>query len=386
MLKKCIAFAVVFAVVAGVAFAQITFGGQLQEGMDLFTGTNVKDDDVNMGGNYHSDGPYHAAQFSVLFGDGVAGGRLVWVLSKQAMWGWMQWRPNQFFRVKIGSDFDGEGGFAQIVGWGFTGEAKNSVAAVNDYAGGGLAMSYRNYGLNYGAYDGYVDSNKMFHLMLSFFPHDLVSINVLSRDMHEATEISERLAALQIYSTIKLEEVGMIRFAAVGNGGLAKDQPDGADIGSLHLAFYSNELAQGLAFEVGGKFNLPHLNTPDTFSAINVGFGVNLTATDPFNLKIRAGSMFGGQKDGEALEKVGFSVGLLPSYKLPKMTIFLHAGFGLEQEDKDADAAYDWFINPYVWVPMGGMRMWVGLQILDQHAIQDGRLKWCIPFGFNFYF
>jgi len=386
MLKKCIAFAVVFAVAAGVAFAQITFGGQLQEGMDLFSGTNVKDDDVNMGGNYHSDGPYHQAQFSVLFGDGTAGGRIVWVTSKQAMWGWMQWRPSQFFRVKIGSDFDGEGGFAQIVGWGFTGEAKNSVAAVNDYAGGGLAMSYRNSGLNYGAYDGYVDSNKMFHLMLSFFPTDLISINVLTRDIHEAKEASERLSKLQIYSNIKLEEIGTIRFAAVGNGGLMKDAADGADIGTLHLAFFSNEIVQGLAFEVGGQYNLPHLNTPDTFSAIRVGLGVNLTSTDPFNLKVRVGSMFGGQTKGKDIEKVGLSVGLLPSYKLPKMTIFLHVGFGLEQENKDADAAYDWFVNPYVWVPMGGMRMWVGVQILDQHSIQDGRIKWCIPFGFNFYF
>jgi hypothetical protein len=385
MLKKCIAFAVVFAVAAGAAFAQITFGGQLQEGMDLFSGTNVKDDDVNMGGHYYSEGPYHEAKFSVLFGDGTAGGRLVWMLDEQVMWGWMQWRPNQYFRVKVGADFDGEGGFPQIIGWGFTGEAKNSVAAVNDY-GGGLYMQYRNSGLNYGGYDGYPAGDKMFHLMLSFFPHDLVSINVLTRDIDQAKEVSERLASLQIYSNIKLEEVGTIRFAAVGNGGLKKDAADGADIGTLHLAFFSNEIVQGLAFEIGGQYNLPHLNTPDTFSAIRIGLGVNLTSTDPFNLKFRAGSMFGGQAKGKDVEKVGFSVGLLPSYKLPKMTIFLHAGFGLEQDNKDADAVYEWFINPYVWVPMGGMRMWVGLQIIDQHSIQDGRIKWCVPFGFNFYF
>jgi hypothetical protein len=35
---------------------------------------------------------------------------------------------------------------------------------------------------------------------------------------------------------------------------------------------------------------------------------------------------------------------------------------------------------------MGGMRMWIGLQIVDQSAVQDGKFNWTIPFGFNFYF
>jgi hypothetical protein len=386
MLKKCVVIMAVLALVAGAAFAQITFGGQLQEGMDLASGNNVNDDPVNIGGHYYPEGPYHEAKFSVLFGDGKAGGRLVWMLDEQVMWGWMQWRPSEFFRVKIGSDYDGEGGFPQIAGWGFTGEAKNSVSAVNDY-GGGLYMQYRNSGINYGGYDGYPSSDKMVHLQLSIFPIDMMQVNLLFRDIDIAKEASERLATAQIYMSYRIEEVGTIRFAAVGNGGLAKDQDDGADIGTLHLAFYSNEIVQGLAFELGGQYNLPHLNASDTFAAIRVGGAINITSlTDPFNLKIRGGTMFGGQNKGVDIEKFGFSVGLLPSYKLPKLTIFLHGGFGMEQDNKDADATYSWFVNPYIWVPMGGMRMWIGLQIVDQSAVQDGRFNWTIPFGFNFYF
>jgi len=377
MLKKCIAFAVIFAVVAGAAFAQITFGGQLQEGMTLFSGNNVKDADVNMGGTYNAT--YHEAKYSVLFGDGTAGGRLV-LYGKGGFWGWMQWRPNQFFRVKIGSDGDGEGGFAQIVGWGFTGEAKNSVSAVNDYDGS-LPMKYRHAGLNYGAYDG--DAN--FNVQFTVFPTDLIAVNFLFRDFDKATEISERFATMQLYTSIKLEEIGTIRFAAVGEGGLAKDAKDGDHIGKLHLAFYSNELAQGLAFEVGAQFGLPYKNQSDSFDPITAGFGVNLTSTDPFNLKVRGGISFGGKKEGDDLDTTGFSIGLLPSYKLPKLTIFFHAGIGMNLI-KDKDAEYGWFINPYIWVPMGGMRMWVGVQIIDAHAAQDGQFNWNIPFGFNFYF
>ena len=397
MLKKCIVIMVMFALVAGAAFGQITFGGQLQEGMDLFSGTNVNDDNVFMGGHYYPEGPYHEAKFSVLFGDGTAGGRLVWMLDEQVMWGWMQWRPNQYFRVKIGSDYDGEGGFPQIIGWGFTGEAKNSVAAVNDYAGG-LYMQYRNSGLNYGGFDGYPASDKMFHLQFSIFPIDMLQVNFLFRDIdkpqsaEDGEDITTKLANMQIYASYRIEQVGTIRFAAVGKGGFARhvdsggSSKDGDGRATFHLAFYSNEIVQGLAFELGGQLDAKHRNT-DATDPIRIGGGFNLTATDPFNMKLRFGTMFGGKTaTGDDIEKTGFSIGLLPSFKLPKMTIFFHAGLGIEQENKDADSVYEWFINPYVWVPMGGMRMWVGLQIIDQHSVQDGQFKWVIPCGFNFYF
>jgi hypothetical protein len=387
MLKKCVVIMVLFALVTGSAFAQMTLGGQLQEGITLLSGTNVNDDDVMMGAGYKSDdGPYHEAKLSVLFGDGTAGGRLV-MNAKGSFWGWMQWRPNQFFRVKIGTDGDGEGGFPQIVGWGFTGEAKNSVAAVNDWGGGGNAMSFRNAGINYGAFDG----ASSFNLGLFLYPTDLINVTFLVRGITDNTdntggEISSKLAKAEIFSSFKLEEIGTIRFAAVGDGGFAKDADDGTKLAHFFLAFYSNEIVQGLAFEVGGRYGLPYLNT-DQQEAISVALGVNLTSTDPFNFKLRTNINFGEKgKDGKDTETVQWGIGILPSYKLPKMTIFFHAGVGLEVK-KDADEpTYDWFINPYIWVPMGGMRMWVGVQILDQHVVQDGQFKWNIPFGFNFYF
>ena len=396
MLKKCVAFAVVFAVVAGAAFAQVTFGGQLQTSAVFLGGDNVKDSDVNMGGAYN--GTYTNAKFTALIGDGTAGGRIV--LDKldagTRFWGWMQWRPSQFFRIKVGRDEDGDsviGGFPQIIGWGFTGEAKNA-AAVSDYNGSG-AMQYRNSGLNYGAFD----NAGGFSLGLSFFPIDMLTVSLLFKaNFDEEVEVSKRLATMHVVAGYKIEEVGMIRFAWVGLGGLAKkydeetgkgSAKDGDGIGALHLAFYSNEIVQGLAFEAGVNLDLPHLNESDTYGATRVAGGINLTATDPFNLKVRFGSMFGGQTKGEAVEKTGFSIGLLPSYKLPKMTVFFHVGFGVEQENADADPVTNWFINPYVWVPMGGMRMWVGLQIVDdgKRSSDDAQqLSWRIPFGFNFYF
>jgi len=392
MLKKCIVVMVLFAMVAGAAFAQVTFGGQLQEGMTLFSGDNVmrvgnpdtdsKYANVNMGGTYNST--YHEAKYSALFGDGTAGGRLV-LYGKGGFWGWMQWRASQSFRVKIGSDGDGEGGFAQIVGWGFTGEAKNSVAAVNDYDGG-LYHKYRHAGLTYGGYDG--DAN--FNVQFTYFPTDLIAVNFLFKKFDTSEDITTKLANMQIYSSIVLEEIGTVRVAAEGLGGFAKHEAeggtakDGDGLVKFHLAFYSSDLVQGLAFEVGTSIDAKHRNV-DTYDPITLGAGINLTSTDPFNLKVRAGTSFGGQTLGEANDTVGFTVNVLPSYKLPKLTVFLYAGIGMETV-KDDDPLYSWFVNPYIWVPMGGMRMWVGLQILDQHVVQEGKINWNIPFGFNFYF
>jgi hypothetical protein len=393
MLKKCVVILVLFALVTGAVFAQVTFGGQLQEGITLLSGTNVKDDDVISGTGYYADGPFHEAKFSVLFGDGTAGGRLVMNV-KGSYWGWMQWRANQYFRVKIGSDGDGEWGFPQIIGWGFTGEAKNSVAAVNDYDGSLLAMSYRNSGLNYGGYDG----SGNFNLGLSVFPIDMLQVNFLFRGIannNKGVELSERLAKMEISASYKLEEIGTVRFAAEGKGGLAKHVDDGGavkdgdKVGVLHFAFYSNEIVQGLAFEAGAQFDLPHVNESDTFDAIRVGGGFNLTKTDPFNFKLRFGSMFGGQKQGEDLTASGLSFGFLPSYKLPKFTVFLHCGIGFSDDTAKDESKYEWFINPYIWVPIGGMRMWIGLQILDQHNDRKddaAQFAWKVPFGFNFYF
>jgi hypothetical protein len=376
MLKKCVVILVLCTLIAGAAFAEVTLGGQLQEGMTIFSGNNVIDDPVNMGGTYSST--FHEAKISLLFGDGTAGGRLV-MNAAGGFWGWLQWRPNQYFRVKVGRDGDGEGGFAQIIGWGFTGEAKNSVSAVSDY-NGRLNMKYRNAGLGYGGFDGASDFNLGFWI----YPIDDLAVTVLFREFDKAAEISERFAKAQLFASYKLEEVGTIRFAWEGKGGLMKDAKDGSDIGNIWLAFHSSELVEGLGFELGARINLPHLNQDDTFENINIAAGFNLTSTDPFNLKLRTNIAFGGKDNGKD-RTAGWGIGLLPSYKLPKFTVFLHTGIGLEFPDGQ-DTVYDWFINPYIWMPVGNMRMWVGVQINDAHNNRDGMFTWNVPFGFNFYF
>jgi len=387
MLKKCVVIMALFALVAGAASADVTVGGMLQTNAFLLSGDNVKESDVNMGGAY-GDGPYSNSKLTFGFGDGTAGGRIVYdhlATDNGRFWGWLAWRPNQYFRMKVGSDEDGEWGVGQIAGWGFTGEAKNSVA-VNDY-NGQLYMAYRWSGLNYGGFDNSSGTS----LGLSVYPIDGLQVNLLFKgDFHKEVEISERFAKMHLIASYYWEGIGTIRFVAEGKGGLKKEAPDGSDIATLWFAFHSKDLVEGLAFEVGANFNLPHLNE-DTYDPTHLAAGINLTKTDPFGLKFRIGSEFGGKKKNDAgdiedIEKTAVSIGLLPSYKLAKMTIYFHAGLGLETPDKDSETIYKWFINPYIWVPVGNMRLWAGVQILDNHVVRDGLINWNVPFGFHFYF
>jgi len=291
--------------------------------------------------------------------------------------------------MKVGSDGDGSWGFPQIAGWGFTGEAKNSVGAFSDY-NGSLAMRYRNTGLNYGGFDG----AGAYHVAFSYYPTDMVEVHVLSRDMATPSEISMRLARLQLISRIVLEDVGTLRLAFVGQGGLAPNEDGkldpGSNIGDFFLAFHSTQIVQGLGFEVGVKYNLPRVEATDTFDNIHASFGVNYTK-DAFGLKLRGGAAFGGKAAGEALDPgVGFHI--LPNYRVnPNTIVFFHAGIGLEFGD---ETDYQWFINPYVWVRASeGLRFWAGLQVIDNRPTDptdfhygQNRFDWKIPFGFNFYF
>jgi len=388
-MKKMIAFLVVFALITGAAFAQANLGGQLQMGMVLLEGNNVKDEDITSGGSY--GGSFvHEAKYSVTFGDGKGGGRLVFNTAG-SMWGWLQWRPSQLIGVKIGSDGDGSWGFPQIAGWGFTGEAKNSVAAYSDY-NGSLAMRYRNTGLNYGGFDG----AGAYHAALSIYPHDLVEVHLLSRDMATSSEIGMRLARLQLITRFIIEDIGTVRFAFVGQGGLAPDDDGklipGSNIGDMFLAFHSSSLIPNLGLEVGVKFNLPRVEDSDTMDNIHFSLGLNYTNED-FGLKIRGGAAAGGKSGGDALP-TGLGIHILPNYRInPDAIFFFHAGLGMELVE-DVDPTYHWFVNPYIWVRASeGLRFWAGIQIIDNRATDPTdfhydkfKFDWKIPFGFNFYF
>jgi len=384
-MKKLIAISVIFALVAGAAFAELSVGGQLQIGTTLLSG-NSDADDVNMGGQ-----KAHEAKAKFSFGDGESGGQFGINASGDWLppatnhlvdnaWGFMYWRPVEAFRIQVGNNPDGNFGTAQISGWGFTAEAKNSVGAVSDYAGG-LYMAERVAAW----WDG---TGAAANVNMSFFPTDTITINVVL-PMAASQEASAMFARLALNAVIGLEDVGKIFITFEGTGGLEKDV-DTVSVGNLYASFFLNSL-DGMDVDFGVKFGIPFEGPGgvDVNPGLNVGVGFAMTG-DGFGFKARVGAGLGaGSKAGDVEVKAPttISVGLLPYFMLDALTLYVHVGLGMQIPD-EGESVTDWFFNPYISVPAGNIRFYMGLQVW-QRGITDGAdpaINFSIPFGFNCYF
>jgi hypothetical protein len=381
-MRRVIALAIVFALAASAVFAQATVGGQLQIGTTFISGDS-DDDDVYLGGM-----TAHEAKVRFGFGDGTTGGQFGlstsgdWLFpspifsanaSALSAWGFMFWRPSQLFRMQVGVNPDGDFGAPQITGWGFTAEAKNSVAAISDYAGGLYMAANREVAF-------YPGTSEMANVNLSLFPTSGVSINLVL-PFGATQEASASLSRLHLNSTIDVD-VGILRIAFLGTGGLETDSE--ASVGDIYLSFFMNSL-DALDFDVGVKFSIPDENKNTDGIAIGLGLAF---AADDFNLKVRTGVTLGAKSGGGDVDgPTTISLGLLPSFNLGTVTMFIHAGFGILLPD-EGDSTMDWFLNPYISMPAGSLRFYAGLQIW-QRGITDGAeppVNFAVPFGFNIYF
>jgi len=400
-MKKLLAILVVLTLVTGAVFAQPNMGGQLMIGANLAT-SNSDIDDIYMG-------PigYHEAKIFATFGDDSGGGKLVYVASnkdgtaygqdnlfdssKYTAWGWLHWRPNELFRMQMGRNSDGDYGAAQISGWGFTGEAKNSVAAVSDYWGWGDATHF-SFLYQSGSRRGsafYPGTGDLLNVNFSLFPTHGMRINVVV-PIDGQKEISDPISKSHINFNYMIEDAGTLRISFVGRGGLEKDMDKEKSIGDLYASFYLTSI-EGIKLDLGLKYGLPYKNAADKdcegYVAVGLGF---IYDAAPFQVKFRTLAQFmGNDATGAELPTI-INLGVLPNYRINNnMIFFFHAGFSMHMPSGDAKDTMGWYINPYIWLRAAeGLRFWTGLQIY-QNGITDGAeppVYWQIPFGFNFYF
>jgi len=404
MLKKLIVVMVVFALITGTAFAQASLGGQLMIGTTFLSG-NGDSDDVNMGGQQ-----YHEAKMSANFGDGKGGGKLVFTVGNDTgydgalgpawkrAWGFLFWRPAELFRMQVGVNADGDFGAAQISGWGFTGEAKNSVGAVSDYNGWGNSnwpLYVWQSGLSRKGNAFYPGTGDLINVNLSFFPVDGLQANIVL-PVEGVSELSAQISDLHIHAKYNIEEVGIVNVAFIGKGGIAKDSVDKASAGNIYASFFLNAI-QGIGAELGLVFGLPWEDAAkqkqDGFLGIGAGFRYD-DGSSPFTFKFRINARVAGFENDNPMSTQIYA-NILPCYKINNnIWAFFYAGIGMEAWEKYIGARVSWFINPYIWVRAAeGLRFWTGLQIVDEGlkadkfgASADSSIVWRIPFGFNFYF
>jgi len=416
-LKKLIVIMAVLALVAGTAFAQPNMGGQLMIGTNLLEGDNGEDSDVTMGGI-----GFHEAKIFATFGDSKGGGKLVFVASNPngtayahsigtngtggkggalQTWGFLYWRPVAQFRMQVGVNADGDFGVARISGWGFTGEAKNSVAAMNDYENFAAGNTWwplwvwQSGGREGNAF--YPGTGDVPNVNFQFFPAEgLTTTLVLPINGGEELPVQDQISDFHFNIKYDFEGVGLASLAFIGRGGLAKDADTTASAGDIYASFYLSAL-EGMGAELGLTFNIPWKNASDQENGgyMGVGAGFNIDKGGPFTFKIRANATLGG-KTNDVDRSTLIYANILPCYKINNnVWAFFYAGMCLETMPalgiNDEYMRIGWFANPYIWVRAAeGLRFWTGIQLyqtnVNDPTVDPVLINWRVPFGFNFYF
>jgi len=342
------------------------------------------------------------------------------------------WQPAPIFRFQLGHNPDGNFGAAQITGWGFNGSAQDYVATDNDSGGGTSYVGYSNANSmsafqsmfddkfqpkiasvsrnrawrsarSYGFYGGY--SNVA--ALISLYPVDIFTVNLVLPfsfgHADQTNEFADILKRVHANFVIKTGDIGTARLTFQGQGGskstdqYQKDEngewkvkavKSYGSTGDIWASFYLSGI-QNLGLDVGIGYGLGYVvGEGDAAVTMNPGlqFGLGVRyVMDDFGIKFRiGGKMMEGAsfKEGSdtftytAPTQIGF--GILPYYNLGALTAYLNAGFGMYTAASATGGGHtmtiggqysDWYFNPYVKVPAGGLTFWAGIKVIG-----DGRL------------
>jgi len=393
-MKRVLAIAVVFALVAGAAFAEWTIGGGfgykaeiVGSSYDVDNGSAKPDEIKTSIGNI-------SANFDVGFNSEKFGGRFRMYAANTGPWwggspfGYAWWKPVDKFRVQIGHNPDGDFGGAQITGWGYNASAQDSVAIDNDSDGGTYGHLFKS-----ARKDGFYGGFSGVGLTLSYSPVSMVDINVVIPfgDGHadKAGKIAYqtyRLVHAQVKYTI--DGIGVARLSWQGRSNTLAY----SSAGSMYASFLLNAI-EGLQVDFGVGFDLPYENEAGkvTFNTVNgtngdasgfqAGLGVAFSKGISgfkfrFGMDLNPGVLEDGNDDFTRL-----GVGLLPYVKLEKIRVYLSMGLGTilpvpnstyygnnggvnhPSNGDPRKPGVDWYVNPYVQIPAGGLTFWAGFKL-----------------------
>jgi hypothetical protein len=389
-MKKIFAVLVVFAMIATVAFADTGWGGGFGYKIGLFGSDTSSDSEI---GSYSA---VTGADFSAWFGGDGYWGRVRFLADHMGNWwggdpfAWVAFKPIDLLTIRVGHNPDGDYGFGKITGWGFNASAQDFVAIDNNSEDGG---NFWKVARDTGFYGGYAGQGISFVVD----PMDMLSIHFVlpftaAPDEHEGWQYphwtgwwytKEVFKRFQLGAVIRLTDIGEIGVAFKGAGGKNEDIGQYNSFGNIYASFFLSAV-ENLGVDIGFDFGLPYNDDGDTKvqPGLAIGLGVTFGAGD-FGVKFRAGAKVAG-KYGDAKNATEIGFGILPYYNLGILTAFLNAGVGIAIPD-EGDNVTEWFVNPYVQVPVGGVTFWAGFKLCsDGIDAGDGKIvNWSVPIGFS---
>ena len=431
VMKKLIVFSVVFALVAGAAFAEVSFGGTVFGKVDVVKGDNVKDSDIKAGGGIGRVNVDASAESE----DGSFGG---WMRFRAGSWGagasgWglAWWKPVDAVKFQIGNNPDGIFDTTHMTRWGFY-QVAGDIGIVNagNAWGGGLGPVVSDQ-VFFGGFGG-------FGAMLSITPMDLLALNfVFPYTDGKAGDTYRHFIGQAV---VNLDGIGQLNltfqsdtgniakkdgvagtpattFYLVSAGGTgiptwqATKPADGSgdvvletkDVGGtpgtgspevkdspgkIFASFYLS-MIENLGIDLGFSFKLPAQDSKD-MDHLGIGLGAQFDAGQ-FGIKARILAGVGGKTNDKA-KPVELTFDLLPSFAInDDLTAFLSAGLGFtalpEGAPDTAQAKVNFHVNPYVrykfdWSKglfAGFLLESEGKTLKDQDPASD--MKWSVPIG-----
>jgi len=358
-MKKLIAISVVFALIAGVAFA-VDLGGTVIGSATLFQSDTGDDAKVTSSGTMNRiriDGGGEA-------GDGVYGGYVRFGDGNYDGNAW--WKPIDQFKLMVGGN-GGDGFLAKegVTGWMFYQTPCDTDVADNGNTWGGGYSNWP-YIFRSAFYGGGKDGKDDVYLFIT--PVDMLAINLQIPFISEGGKETADVFAKTIAQLDLKLDFGNIALTYRGDSGEGNDQPK-------VFAYFGGSFGD-LALDVGLGYQFA--NEDDTANPVGIGFGLKYAA-DAFGVKFRGLVNLGGED-----KNTNIMADVMPYFGLgDNLTAFVSVGVTMAMPD-GGDSVLNWHFNPYIQVGeewgakfVGGLRVW-SANPLDG---SDGVINWAVPVG-----
>jgi hypothetical protein len=424
-MKKLIAIAMVFALVAGAAFAA-DLGASVGVKVKLIDASSEKDAIATAGGNKQDASISASAQND----EGTFGGWFKFKLDSNG-WPWrasmakVWWKPIEQFKFTLNYSDEGFFGADDIVAWGFYEGAGDYVANHNNawYAGGApegqaTGTTYRS-----AVYGGFDKRGAIFTIN----PISGLEINFAVPLLEESGEqgqygawgnIEDVYKRIEAQVAYNIDGIGKVAFTFAGynsDSGMGDGWNDGVYNPGKLFGYFNLTAVENLGVVVGIGLPFYQFEDRDNFSQFGMDATVGAKYTmGAFGVKARFVANFASStsKNGSTTityyDGVKFIFDLMPYYAVnDNLSINLGIGFGGKGAMSDSEGtdyknalpvnggavAPAWHVYPYVTVKGGPGTFYAGLQFYSKNVDSGDRdsdnnviIHWEIPIGLSFSF
>jgi len=404
-MKKLIAISVVFALIAGAAFAA-DVSGEVFGKITPLQGDTAKAPAGQKGSGVQSSGEMKRIRVEASGEDdnGTFGGYIR--IDKHPWWtsdwnadlavagseaailtGNVWWKPSEQFKFLIGGNGkDGFFGADGITRWGFY-----QVAA------DGIGIAQENWRFSRSFYQGF---DPLYSAIFTITPTEAVEVNIgipffslsgteagtVNKD-GQKDQMADKFKKTNFQFAYTIDGTGKFALTYKGDVMEGNDQPK-------VFGYFNLTAIENLGVDIGIGFKFPGKD-PSISNPISAGVGVAYNAGE-FGVKARVQGTFGGEKS----DPLAIDFDVLPYYAISDtLTFFFDAGIYLAMPHQ-GDNAMGWHINPYItvksswWAP----NFYAGLRIENKYNPgspdsdvskpkgDDDVIKWSVPIGIVVHF